>query len=648
VVPLCDWLFAMPNTHDRDAGRVEPTGQVGVGIPDDARVPGSRGEPPEPPQPAGGFAEFGEPGGLREPGGLNEPGGLGELGDLSDLSVLGDLSDLSDLGAAAEEETELLPPVRLPAEDAVAGQVRELVLMERLLAFTHWLGRGGVTVEEDDEELLAELLDTAWDELPAFSRTQPAGEGRVPDDPRADLDLLWLVAREEGLITVGPEGAVHSTGYLDGLDVEDPRQLVDLWLSVAQCLIDVHVAAVASTLEPAGPDTGQRQQPLLDRTAQVSTLLEDALGTLHTYRVLREQTADVPPWPEPVPGMMPLPVLAGTAAEVDPYEVDLYLGGDPGSEDGSVDGPGDVSGEAAAVEQGALAMAALDPLLRVLHLLGMVEYRPPVHDFDSDDGLERMEAELRAAEGLAGEEAGEFADRMLGRLGLVRLTVLGGYGAKLLELLPGAPVLGEYAGCEAGPLLDAIVHYPDDCAEEELRIWLAGQQPAEAARRLLAGAGEEAGGGGPLRRIAVRRALPWLGAVAVETALREVLGDPLVGGLARVYLTEGLGRTDLPAAASSGTGGVDVDVDAVALWLAVDTFAGELALSRVDEDPDQLLEALRGSPAVLMPETFFGRAWRVDHPMVVEVLDAIAGLHPEERVAGAARVASRRAKERIG
>ncbi|MCZ9338964.1 hypothetical protein NGM37_14390, partial [Streptomyces sp. TRM76130] len=136
-------------------------------------------------------------------------------------------------------------------------------------------------------------------------------------------------------------------------------------------------------------------------------------------------------------------------------------------------------------------------------------------------------------------------DTDVSRYGLVRLTPLGLYGlrARLLEAGFTAPAVGELADKGADTLLDGTADFPPAAAHAETEGWLARREPLAAARELLAAA-RGADAGAPLRRLRCQQALALVGADA-EPALREVLGDPELGGLARVWLAE-QGVRDVP------------------------------------------------------------------------------------------------------
>lgn len=116
-----------------------------------------------------------------------------------------------------------------------------------------------------------------------------------------------------------------------------------------------------------------------------------------------------------------------------------------------------------------------------------------------------------------------------------------------------------------------------------------------------------------------------------EPALREVLDDAELGGLARVWLAE-RGAADVPAPPES-----------MIFWLAVDTIAAQLDADGDLEELQELIEGLTGRHS-----GFFEAAWRVEHPATAEVLEAMGRLHRDKTVAKEARKAAFKARSRSG
>ncbi|HWU09794.1 MAG TPA: hypothetical protein VN520_26030, partial [Streptomyces sp.] len=131
-----------------------------------------------------------------------------------------------------------------------------------------------------------------------------------------------------------------------------------------------------------------------------------------------------------------------------------------------------------------------------------------------------------------------------------------------------------------------------------------------------------------LRRLHCQQALALVGPEA-EPSVRAVLGDPELGGLARVWLAE-RGAADVPA-----------PPEAMIFWLAVDTIAAQLD---TDGDLDELQELVEGLSG--QHSGFFDEAWRVEHPATAEVLEAVGRLHRDRKISKAARKAAYKARSR--
>lgn len=268
------------------------------------------------------------------------------------------------------------------------------------------------------------------------------------------------------------------------------------------------------------------------------------------------------------------------------------------------------------LEQVSDAMMRLDDQFRMLEPVGLVAYQPV------DEALMADADE---------EPAAPVDDTDVSRYGMVRLTPLGVYGlrARLLEAGFEAPAVGDLADKGADALLDGTAAFPPGAAQAETEQWLERRESLDAARELLAAArGSDAGA--PLRRLRCQQALSLVGAAA-EPALREVLDDAELGGLARVWLTEH-GAADVPAPS-----------EAMVYWLTIDTVAAQLAAEGNSEELRALVEGLAQQHG-----GFFEAVWRVDHPATADVLEAMGRLHPDKKVAKEARKAAFKARSQQG
>jgi hypothetical protein len=280
------------------------------------------------------------------------------------------------------------------------------------------------------------------------------------------------------------------------------------------------------------------------------------------------------------------------------------------------------------LEQVSEAMLRLDDQFRLLEQVGLVEYRP-VDEALLADAEHLEDTEHREDTGAEPSPAVDEAD--VTRYGMVRLTPLGLYGmhARLLDAGHEAPAVGDLVDKGADALLDGTAGYPAAATHAETEQWLAHREPLAASRELLAAA-RGADAGAPLRRLRCQQALSLVGTVA-EPALREVLDDAELGGLARVWLTE-RGLADVPAPSPD-----------MIFWLTIDTVAAQLAAEGESDELHALVQGLAEQHS-----GFFAAAWRVDHPQTADVLEAMGRVHPDKKIAKEARKAAFKARSAHG
>ncbi len=531
----------------------------------------------------------------------------------------------------------VLPPVRLLPADDLARLALAAPLLDRALRLTRWA---------------APYRDVdATGELPEADLAAAAAELGLADEEGglADTALAWGVAVDTGLLTVDvDEGAAESTGTGEPagraapgetfVQVEkgDPDEILDLWLSAAEsalaeaAALDLESLRGASGEEPEdldaagrdaadGPDgegtdgaaragrasrtrrgSAEGERPALEDAAwdpeEEAEFLDSALVNLYA---LTAMDAAVPDAQRPQGGAVPLPVLAASLVVPDEMEQ-----------------PSD-----AVLEEVTEVMMRLDGHFRLLAPTGLLDYQPVDETLIEEDG--EPDAAATDLEDLDPEE--------ISRYGMVKLTPLGLHGMRerLNDAGASAPAVGELAARPAAELLASLTEYPEHAAREEAQLWLGRRQPGDAARELLAasrGDDEPA----PQRRLIAQQSLALLGAEA-EPAVREVLDDRQLGGLARVWLTE-RGAADVPA-----------PDQAMVFWLTVDTLAAQLASG---DDAELLAELVRD--LVARHDGFFDQAWRVDHPATAEVLEAMGRLHPDRKAAKEARKAAFKARSRSG
>ncbi|WP_329278528.1 hypothetical protein [Streptomyces sp. NBC_01451] len=482
-----------------------------------------------------------------------------------------------------------LPPVRLHSEAELARDALAAPLVSRAVRLARWAGpdtrveTGGVLVEEQ--------LPAAAHELGLIGAEGAGDAGDVSvEDALASASEAWRVAVDTGLVEVvdEDEGTVTVGEDLALLTSGAPHEVLAVWLGALETVLaDASVPDLDDLVDAMGED-GEVDFSRLDWDPDAEAdFLDAVLANLYLLSVSEGGPADVP---------VPLPALA--ASMVVPSDM-----GEPTND---------------VLEQVSDMMMRLDDQFRLLEPVGLVAYRPVDEALmaDTDDPAE-------------GALAGDETD--VSRYGMVRLTPLGLYGvrARLLESGFEAPAVGDLADKGADALLDGTAAFPATAARAETEQWLTRREPLAAARELLAAArGGDAGA--PLRRLRCQQALSLVGGEA-EPALREVLDDAELGGLARVWLSE-YGAPDVPAPS-----------EAMVFWLTIDTVAAQLAAEGNSAELRGLVEGLAQQHG-----GFFEAAWRVDHPATPDVLEAMGRLHPDKRVAKEARKAAFKARSQQG
>ncbi|MEV7957214.1 hypothetical protein ACFVZR_31020 [Streptomyces sp. NPDC058316] len=482
---------------------------------------------------------------------------------------------------SAERST--LPPVRLHSEAELARDALAAPLLARAVRLARWAGPGtrvGAGGELVDAQLpaAAEHLGLAADE-----------------DGAAEASEAWRLAVDAGLVDVedpyerageDTEGTAAAGENLALITGGSPQDVLSIWLDGLEAVFADATAPVFEDFADLIGEDGSVDFESLDWDPEVEAeFLDGVLANLYLLTV-GDGGADT--------DLVPLPALAA-----------------------SVIVPDDMSEPTDDIlEQVSEAMMRLDDQFRVLEPIGIVEYRPV------DEALLVEEGE---------DTAPQPDDEDITRYGMVKLTPLGLYGirARMLEAGVDAPMVGDLAEKGADALLGGIAHYPGTAARDEFGMWLARRGADDAAAELLAaarGTDEQA----PLRRLHCQQALALVGAEA-EPAVRAVLDDPELGGLARVWLAE-LGAADVPA-----------PPEPMIFWLAIDTIAAQLAAEGDLDELQVLIEGLAGQHG-----GFFDEAWRVEHPATADVLEAMGRLHSDKKKAKEARKAAFKARSRTG
>ncbi|MDJ0345481.1 hypothetical protein QMK19_19740 [Streptomyces sp. H10-C2] len=489
-----------------------------------------------------------------------------------------------------------LPPVRLLPEDELARLALAVPLLERAVRLARWAG------PETRVDVMGELTQD--------DRLRAAAELGIEayEDGLAETSQAWGIAIDTGLVELEideaageatepgePAGKALPGEALAQLTAGEPQDVLEVWLATAETALAEAASPDFEGLRAAiGGDDQDGEDGVLDLDAldwdpeEESEFLDAALANLYAYSAMEEDGHE----------SVPLPVLA--ASLVVPEDMD-----DPTD---------------AILEEVTEVMMRLDDHFRLLAPTGLIEYQPV------DDALIE-ETDEEEAEALSGE----LDPEEISRYGMVRLTPLGVFGvrARLLDAGAHAPATGDLTDRTADVLLDALTDYPDQAARAEAELWLSGREPGAAARELLAAStGDDLGA--PGRRLMCQQTLSLLGPEA-EPALRDVLDDRQIGGLARVWLTE------------RGAGDVPAPDEAMVFWLTVDTLAAQLD---ADSGPELLGELVRD--LVAQHDGFFEAVWRVDHPATSDVLEAMGRLHPDKAIAKTARKAAFKARSKAG
>ncbi|MFD8539133.1 hypothetical protein [Streptomyces rubrogriseus] len=472
-------------------------------------------------------------------------------------------------------DSSTLPPARLRPEAELARDALSAPVLARAARLARWADAG--TRVDAGGGLVEEQLPAAAEQL-----------GLSGDDAAAHASEAWRIAVDTGLVEITDEetGTVAAGEDLALLTGGSPQDVLGVWLTALEAVLADASVPDLDDLVDAMAEGGEVDLSSLDWDPEAeSDFLDGVLGNLYLLTVGEEGPGEAP---------VPLPALA--ASVIVPSDM-----GEPSNE---------------VLEQVSDAMMRLDDQFRLLEPVGLVEYQPVDEALMAD----------------ADEESAAPVDEAdVTRYGMVRLTPLGLYGlrARLLDAGFEAPAVGDLSDKGADALLDGTAPFPPAAAHAETELWLAGRSPLDAARELLAAA-RGADPGAPLRRLRCQQALSLVGAEA-EPALREVLDDAELGGLARVWLTEH-GAPDVPAPPQE-----------MVFWLTIDTVAAQLAAEGNSEELRALVEGLARQHS-----GFFDTVWRVEHPATPEVLEAMGRLHPDKKVAKEARKAAFKARSQQG
>ncbi|MET8826010.1 hypothetical protein ABZX40_13135 [Streptomyces sp. NPDC004610] len=508
-----------------------------------------------------------------------------------------------------------LPPLRTTPEAELARDALSTPLLSRAVRLARWAGPG--TRVDAGGGLVDDQLAPA---AAALGLTGDEALGLTADEAAALASEAWRVAVDTGLVEIAEgeadegDGAVVAGEELALLTAGSPQDVLGVWLAALETVLaDASVPDLDDLVESLDANgTVDFSQLDWDPEAE-SEFLDGVLGNLYLLSVSEEG-----------PGGDPVPLPALAASVIVPSDM-----GEPTND---------------VLEQVSDAMMRLDDQFRLLEPIGLVAYRPVDETLMAEEE-EAAEAAVESGEAMADADAGSGAGSGFGsgagadgvdesdvaRYGMVRLTPLGQYGlrARLLENGIDAPAVGDLADKGADALLDGTAAFGPRAARAETEQWLDRRDPLPAARELLAAA-RGADAGAPLRRLHCQQALSLVG-LRAEPALREVLDDPELGGLARVWLTE------------HGAAEVPPPSQAMIFWLTVDTVAAQLAAEGNSEELRELVEGLAAQH-----NGFFDAAWRVEHPATADVLEAMGRLHPDKKIAKEARKAAFKARSQNG
>ncbi|WP_431047847.1 hypothetical protein ACQUSR_26025 [Streptomyces sp. P1-3] len=506
-----------------------------------------------------------------------------------------------------------MPPVRLHtdaelARDALAAPLfADAVRLARWTAPRREVGADGELPDDALREAVAHLGLADSEDGPGYAEeawqlaldtglveiTEQHGAGAGAEGPDAAVDGAERTADAE---PEAPEGIAAPGDELRAVTGGSPQDVLDIWLAGLEAVL----------ADAATPDLGEIAERIsaggdldLDglewNPEEEADFLDGVLGNLYLLTALDPDAGRA----------VPLPALA--ASMIVPEDMD-----EPTDD---------------VLEEVSEAMMRLDDQFRMLAPTGLVEYQPVDEALIEEVDGEGADGEDGSRE--PGLPAADLDEEDVSRYGLVRLTPLGVFAvrARMLEAGVDAPAVGDLSDKGADALLDALPGHPRPAARAEAEAWLARRAPDAAARELLAAArGDDEHA--PLRRLICQQTLTLVGPEA-EHALREVLDDRQLGGLARVWLAE------------HGAAEVPEPPEDMVFWLTIDTIAAQLA---ADGDSAELRDLVAG--LVGRSEGFFDTAWRVDHPATAEVLEAMGRLHPDKKTAKEARKAAFKARSR--
>ncbi|WP_017582930.1 plasmid pRiA4b ORF-3 family protein [Nocardiopsis valliformis] len=482
-------------------------------------------------------------------------------------------------------------PVSLPPEEELAAAALESSPLRELLALARWFGEGkaltstGMPRPADVRAAAAEL-----DLWPRASARQAAERADRLGRLRAARDLpgfvpLWRWVTELGLVRVEAKRVSAAPEVVGELTAD----------SALEAWWELFDAAVEGDPDPEG---------LLGTDRYEADLFPPVLRFLY----------EAPDGTELV--------LGDLASEL----ADHLL----------------AAGAALPDEAGQIRLSILTTIYRGLHHLAEIG---AVH---LSDRTEEATAErYRSGYSVGGILVGPGPDTHHPQEGEVdcsaALTPLGRHGVRRVLLREGvpAPLSGGLAGASAAELLDSLMTVQPDLHEPEILPWLAGRATEEAVVEVVEAA-SALDGTGAFRRALALRVLEFAGEPALPV-LRGLLDSDRIS-VAALAAGAVLAAADLPEEEHSRLS------ERYGPWLAIDMVAAPLERG---EDHLEVLFALNTGAGSEGPGPIGqllldggGDLWKVDHPEAFRVLEAVGRLHPDKKVAKAARRAAHKARSR--
>lgn len=210
----------------------------------------------------------------------------------------------------------------------------------------------------------------------------------------------------------------------------------------------------------------------------------------------------------------------------------------------------------------------------------------------------------------------------------VELTPLGVWGVNRQLRLAGmsAPQIGELSAADAHTMLQGALTWDPGAAELEVAEWVSARAPDEAAAQIADAA-----------RLADSAGLRLMAFAAFDQVAVEIV-EPYVRGLLDDAATEGHARTWLATH--------DLEPLEMSTQLAGRMLLEIGAAMLEAEAPEEFVEHLASLGSANEQVEVVRELWRADHPAGVEVLESVGHLHPDKKVAKAARKAAFQARSR--